>query len=83
MAFLRWEHIVRNPRWRPYLLGCLMAVPFTLVMLQVWRHDGGLAWIWLFLYSAVGGFKVWWRTPRRKAISVGVLVGTFSALLIH
>ena len=83
MRLGRFEETLRNPRWRPYLLGCLLGLPVTLVMLQVWRSYDYLAWGWLFLYSGLGGFGLWWRTPGRKTVSTALLVGTFVPFLIR
>lgn len=83
MIFARLEQTIRRERWRPYLIGCLIAVPVAFGMLQVWRHDDHAAWAWLLLYTLVGGFPIWWRTALRKSISTALLVGTFVPLLIH
>lgn len=85
MVPTRLAQFLQDSRWRPYLLGCLAAVPITVAMLQVWKHWDYLAWTWLILYGfvGIGGARVFWNSPTRKLISTAVLVGTFVPFLIR
>ena len=73
---------LRNNRWYPILLGCVGASFWAALMIfswQRWDYLASFGTVFCFLF---GGFRVFWKTPARKAISTGVLIGTLVPIII-
>ena len=82
MAPAKLGQILQDNRWRPYLLGCLVGLPITVMMLQVWKHWDYLAWAWLGLYMLCAGLLPR-KSPTAKLILTALTVGTLVPLVIR
>jgi len=69
--------LLQNRRWRPYLIGSLGSLPVTILMLQVWKYNDGLAVLLFLLCGVFVQFPMAWRTPTLQVLSTALLLGTF------
>jgi hypothetical protein len=71
----------QSQRWPPYVWGWLGGVPMTVVLVLL--HDYcALCWIGWFAFSMFFGWNIFWRTPRRRAVTIALIVGTFGSFLV-
>jgi hypothetical protein len=76
------SRVLQNRRWRPYLIGSLASLPVTILMIQVWKYDYGLAALSSLLVGFLLQFRVFWKTPTRQMLSTAVSLTIFFAAVI-
>jgi hypothetical protein len=69
------RHRPHDDRGRPVLLAIMCMVISTIAMSFLWKRLSFFALIGVFLF-VTGGYVVFpWKTPIRKAISIGIWLG--------
>jgi hypothetical protein len=69
------RHRPHEDRWRPVLFAILSMVISTIAMSFLWKKKSFFALIGVFLFVTGGYVVLPWKTPIRKAISIGIWLG--------
>ena len=81
MAPRIFQRLLRRELWPPYTLGWLGGIPLAAILVLL-RDRCAICWFVWVAFSMFLGWGVFWRTPRRKAVAVALIVGTFGSFLV-
>jgi hypothetical protein len=71
----------QSQRWPPYVLGWLGGIPVTVILVLLQGYCA-ICWIGWIAFSMFLGWNFFWRTRRRRVVTIALLVGTFGSFLV-